>query len=315
MASPTVTFGGVVLTDIVNLGEIVVSNLPRQVNLQELPGRDGALLTSAPLSPLTIQMTATHLSTDPVERFNALRELNAALTVRNSDWSKSGTVVRPLSCDQWMVDTTFTWRGNDMVEHEKGGLEFVYVNAVAEGADLTRYVNAEAFPITFTVPEPYFYGPMYELPADPEVAYYDPDAWVQSWQLTYPGNIDALPIIEVETDEDINTLEYRITIKTFSYSGEVVDHFVIEQEEWPTLGYGDHGYIDSSTQTAYVVDPGTRRRLTITPNIESDWPTIKPRINDGFWHNYWEVNVECKNLAINETNMKPYSLKFQPRWC
>lgn len=129
MSRTVVTFDGYELTNNYYVSDLRTSLLPRTIESQDVPGRDGSLFTGVRLAPRTITLTLTIKNKSIAVRQAAARALAAILAVDEP---------RPLSLS---ID---------------GGLYFMAIPQSSD--DATRWVNASQFEVTFECPDPVAYG-------------------------------------------------------------------------------------------------------------------------------------------------------------
>lgn len=214
----TITFDGHDLTEL-----FVVSNLrrplaPRGVNTIDVPGRDGSLFASATQSAVTLSLTLTVLSRDLQERSAAIRTLAALLSTKEP---------KPLAIS------------------DDGGL--YYMAVPSSNADGMRYINAEAFEVTFTCPDPCLYG---------EIEHYEPTG--STLTFTVGGTAPSSPTIVVDDATAGDGGFWRMVDET---------------------GAGIYAALDSGTHSISA-DCGART-ITVDDNVVMlppafDWPVWAP---------------------------------------
>lgn len=128
MSKTTVTFNGVNLNDLFVVSDLVRPFMMRTIETTEVDGRDGAIYRSARYNQIDITMRLTFLSEDKNERVMALANLVKVLDVDEPT---------PL-----------------YISDDNGW----YYLAIPKGGDISRWVGAESFPLTFTCPDPARYG-------------------------------------------------------------------------------------------------------------------------------------------------------------
>ena len=125
----TVTFDGHDLTASYRVSDLRTSLLPRRIGTTEVPGRDGALFTGAPLDTRIVTLTLTAIDRDIEDRQAAGRALAAILNVDEP---------KPLAIS---ID---------------GGL--YYMALPSSTSDATRHLTATRFEVEFICPDPVMYG-------------------------------------------------------------------------------------------------------------------------------------------------------------
>ena len=129
MSRTIVTFNGVDLTASYYVSDLRTPLLPRELGMQEVPGRDGMLFTGTRLAKRTIQLRFTTMSKDMATRRAAARALASILAVDEP---------KPLNIS---VD---------------GDLYYMAVPN-SPGED-TNWMNATSFEVDFECPDPVAYG-------------------------------------------------------------------------------------------------------------------------------------------------------------
>lgn len=124
MTKTEVTFNGVTLTDDFVVSGLTRPFLQRKVNMTQVDGRDGAIYRSSAYEPIEIRMRLAFLSEDKGARVMALANLVKALDVDEP---------APLA-----------------ISDDNGW----YYLAVPKGGDISRWIGAEEFPLTFVCPDP-----------------------------------------------------------------------------------------------------------------------------------------------------------------
>lgn len=128
MTKTEVTFNGVNLTDSFVVSDLVRPFLQRTVDMTSVDGRDGSIYRSSRYDAIEVRMRLTFLSEDKGARVMALANLVKALDVDEP---------APL-----------------YVSDDNGW----YYLAVPKGGDISRWIGAESFPLTFVCPDPARYG-------------------------------------------------------------------------------------------------------------------------------------------------------------
>lgn len=212
----TVRFGNYVITDNFIVGNLVKGFAKRNISTIDVPGRDGAILGSTTLSPIDITMTLTHISADPAERFSAFSELASKLNVSNP----TALYISAYPSAHYMV--------------------------VPNGGDLTRYVGAESFELTFTALDPVMYGDI-------------PFGWVGT-STSVGGNYPTSPTITVESAVASDGV-FGISVNGGTFDipiGNALSHTIV---------------IKSGNRTVTV--DGSN----VLPTLASDWPLLNPGSN------------------------------------
>lgn len=171
----TVTFDNHDLTADFIIGELTREYLMKEVEQIAVPGRDGAMFASAFLTPVKISMTVTYASNDPSERSDALRNLAGILNV---------------------------YSPKKLAISDDGGK---YYLAVPSGGDITRFVGAESFQLTFTALDPAMYGAARSATV--------PSGG--SAEITVGGNYKTMPSIE-----GMVTVDSETALWTMGFDGE-----------------------------------------------------------------------------------------------
>lgn len=134
MSRTTVTFNGHDLTADYIVSNLRVPLLPRTLETVDVPGMDGALLSSVRLAQRTVTLTLSAMGTDLEQRQAAARSLAAILAVDEP---------KPL-----------------YIGIDSG----IYYMAVPNSEDdPERYVNATSFEVAFECPDPVAYGELKTL--------------------------------------------------------------------------------------------------------------------------------------------------------
>lgn len=133
----TIRFNGVDLTAGFVVSDLVRPFLMRTINTTQVDGRDGAIYRSSSYDAIDVKMRLSFESTDRNERVVAMANLVKALDVDEP------ARLEISDDDGW------------------------YYLAVPKGGDITRWIGAESFPLTFVCPDPRRIGNefSYQLPS------------------------------------------------------------------------------------------------------------------------------------------------------
>lgn len=209
----TVRFKGYNLTANFIVGNITRGYAVREIRKIDVSGMDGALYGSSKLSPINITMSLTYTSDSPSDRSTALRNLASVLLVSKPE---------------------------ELYISDDGG-KFYY--AVPSGGDVTRYIGAESFDLTFTALDPVMYGNinMADLPAS----------------FTVKGNYPTMPMV------DLTGAVAAGDILGLSFDGE--------DFEIPIADAAPHAVAIRGNKRTVTVDGDP-----VVPTIASDWPVLDP---------------------------------------
>lgn len=212
----TVTFNGYTITDDFIVGNLVKGYAQRNTKTIDVSGRDGAIIGSTLLSPIDIKMTLTHISADPAERFGAFAKLAGKLNV-----SKPAAL--------------------HISEYPS-----VHYMAVPNGGELTRYVGAESFELTFTALDPVMYGDM-------------PIGWVGT-SIDVGGNYPTNPTITI-TSAVASDGVFGLSVNGGTFDIPIDDAL-------------SHTLVIKSGSRTVTVDGSN-----VLPTLASDWPVLNPGSN------------------------------------
>lgn len=210
------------ITDRFIVGDLVKGFSKRTLNSIKVPGMDGELFGSSNLAPIELSMTVTFVSQDEDERFDALRELAGVLNIYEP--------------------------GYVSIYDENEPAAYGY-KVVPSCGNITRYVGAESFTLTFTALDPVMYG-----------AELIKTVTGSSYSFAYDGNYPSRPII--------------------SSTGAVAAGGI--------FGISVNGGtldipIDDTSPHSIVVNAGDRKITvdgnSVLPTLASDWPEIVPGSN------------------------------------
>lgn len=212
-----VLFNGYLITDRFIVSDLTRGFAKRDTKSISVPGMDGAIFGSSVLAPIEVSMTVSYVSNDEYERQSALNELAEVLNVSEPE---------PLYIPPGRAS---------------------YYLAVPSGGDLTRYVGAESFKLTFTVPDPVMYG--------------HPSKTVRAFgTLTVGGNYRTYPSFSMPSATAAGG------ILGISVNGGTFDIPIDDSSPHAVI-------IDCSNRTVTV--DGTSK----LPTIGSDWPVFEPGSN------------------------------------
>lgn len=210
------------ITDRFIVGDLVKGYSKRTVNSIKVPGMDGELFGSSNLAPIDVSMTITFVSQDEDERFDALRELAGVLN---------------------------TYEPGFISIYDENETAIYGYKAVPSCGNITRYVGAESFTLTFTALDPVMYG-----------ADFIKTVTGASYSFVYDGNYPSQPII-LSTGAVAASGIFGISI-----NGGMLDI-----------------PIDDTSQHSIVVDSCDRKITvdgnSVLPTLASDWPEIVPGSN------------------------------------
>lgn len=212
----TVRFGNYRITDKFIVGNLVKGFAKRNISTIDVPGRDGAVLGSTTLSPVDITMTLTHISTTPAERFSAFSELASKLNVSKP----TALYISEYPSAHYMV--------------------------VPSGGDLTRYVGAESFELTFTALDPVMYSDM-------------PSGWI-GLSVDVRGNYPTAPTITISSAVASDGV-FGLSVNGGTFDIPIADTV-------------SHTIVIKTSGRTVTVD-GTN----VLPSLASDWPVLNPGSN------------------------------------
>jgi predicted phage tail component-like protein len=236
---PKVTFDGVDLTEDYVVSDLRRPLLPRDVTLVDVPGTDGQRFVSAPL---------------------ASSELTLTLTVRSELRGTAGLRARSAAARRLAAILNVS---EPKVLHIDADEGLHYMAIPRSDADLTRYVNAERYEVTFVLPDPALIGMSRvlsltsggttqvtvggTLPCLPRVTVSGAAAGSGGyWRL----RLDGGDYLQVPLTQASNSVTFDCAERTLEVNG--VAKAMPPAADWLALEPGDHSLVMTGTGTAQL---------------------------------------------------------------
>ena len=231
MTKTEVTFNGVKLTDSFVVSDLVRPFLQRTVEMTSVDGRDGSIYRSARYDAIEVRMRLTFLSEDKGARVMAFANLVKALDVDEPT---------PL-----------------YISDDNGW----YYLAVPKGGDISRWIGAESFPLTFVCPDPRRYGETH------------------TWDRPVGGNAPTslsmrIRFVAGESQYIMRTVTVSNSIATNVYKSALYLRFAAGS----LITHKESGYlwIDSEHRQCAYSETADGEKTLVLPTPDSEWHEVLP---------------------------------------